>query len=137
MEDSNNFPNAPEGISCIRDTRKYLRVWSHMFEAKDAFPDIRMAQLGTPEVRKLYKFYSRMVPVLLYLSLYRTLKLTYPTDIAGLSSHDDEDGDREPGSIRRGPDTSRYPAILRLRDSSSNYVNQVSQPECEGPVRSG
>lgn len=84
VEDHNNFPNAPRVISCIRDTRKYFRMWSHIFEAKDAFPDIRIAQLGTPEERKLYKFYSGMVPVL-HLSLYKALKLTYPTDIARLS----------------------------------------------------
>lgn len=37
VEDPNNFPNAPG------DTGKYLKVGTHLFDAKDLFPEIRMA----------------------------------------------------------------------------------------------
>lgn len=50
VEDPNNDPGV---ISCIRDTGSYLKVWAHVFKAKDAFPDIRMAQLDTPDQKKL------------------------------------------------------------------------------------
>lgn len=47
VEESLNFPKAPGGISCISDTGNYLKVWTHLFEAKEAFLEIRMAQTVT------------------------------------------------------------------------------------------
>lgn len=39
--------------------------------------------LGSLELKKLSKFFSGRVPVLLHPSLYRAVKLAYPTDVDG------------------------------------------------------
>lgn len=80
VEHPNNFPKAPGVISCIIDTGSYLKVWTRLFEAIDTFSDISMAQISTHDLKKLYRFCSRRVPVLLHPLLYRVLK-QYPTNI--------------------------------------------------------
>lgn len=40
LEDPRNFCKAPDVISYIRDTGNYLKIWTHLFEADDAFPEI-------------------------------------------------------------------------------------------------
>lgn len=47
-----NFPKALGVIMCIKYIGIYLKVWSHLFEAKDDFPGIRVAEVGTPELKK-------------------------------------------------------------------------------------
>lgn len=75
VEESLNFLKASGGISYIRDTGNYLKVWTHLFEAKEAFLEIRMAQKVTPELKKLLRFCAGRVPVILHTFLYRALKL--------------------------------------------------------------
>lgn len=52
------------------------------------FADIRMMELGSPgpptKKKKLQKFCSGRVSVLLHSSLYKVVKLTYPTDFGGI-----------------------------------------------------
>lgn len=61
-------------ITCVKDTGSHLKAWSHLFELKDAFPEIRVAKVGSPKLKKLSRFCSGRVPVMLYSSLYRALK---------------------------------------------------------------
>lgn len=79
VEYPNNFPKALGVISCIMDMGSYLKVWTCLFKAIDTFSD-SMSQMGTPDLKKLYRFCSRSVPVLLHPLLYRVLK-PYPTDV--------------------------------------------------------
>lgn len=84
-EDPRNFPKAPGVITCVRDTGAYLRVWSHLFEAKEAFPNIRMFDMEDPSIRRLRQFCAGRVPVLIHPSLYRAIKLIYPMDVGGIA----------------------------------------------------
>lgn len=84
-EDPRNFPKAPGVITCVRDTGSFLKVWSHLFEAKEPFPNIRMLEIDDPEIKKLRQFCAGRVPVLVHPSLYRAIKLTYPTDVGGIA----------------------------------------------------
>lgn len=79
-----NFPNAPCVITCVRDTGCYLKVWSHIFKAKETFPNIRMSESKNTYLKKLRHFCDGRVPVLLHPSLYRSVKLTYPPDVGGI-----------------------------------------------------
>lgn len=51
IEGPQNFPKAV--ITWIRNTGRNLTVWDHSHEAKDAFPEIRMVEMGVPDSRKL------------------------------------------------------------------------------------
>lgn len=57
---------------------------SHLFEAREAFPNIRILELENSTLKKLRHFCSGRVPVLLHPSLYRAVKLIYPTDVGGI-----------------------------------------------------
>lgn len=84
VEDPRNFPNYPGVITCIRDTGAYLKAWSHVAEAKEAFSNMTIAKMDTPYLRKLRQYCAGWVPVLLHPSLYRCIKLTYPRDVGGI-----------------------------------------------------
>lgn len=58
-EDPCNFPKAAGFITCMGDTGSYLKCRYHLFEARAAFPDIRMFEMGTPDLR----FWAGSVPV--------------------------------------------------------------------------
>lgn len=81
-------------ITCVRDIGNYLKVWSHLFEAKEAFPELHVAQIDTSDLKKLLGFCVARVLVLLHFSVYWALILTYPMDV------DIEDGHGEPGTIQ-------------------------------------
>lgn len=53
-----NFPHAPGVKACVRDTGRYINVWSHLFDAKDALPDIRVSEVGYPKLKN-FKILSR------------------------------------------------------------------------------
>lgn len=76
-EDPRNFLKATSIIPCVRDTGGYLNVWNHLFEAKDAFPDIRMIELGSPGLKKLIRLCAGRVTVLLHPSLYSKTNIAY------------------------------------------------------------
>lgn len=84
VEDPNNFPRPPGVTTLIRDTSKYINVWVHLFEAREAYPGIRMVELDSPDLIKLHNFCTGRVPLRLHPSLHRALKLTYPTDVGGI-----------------------------------------------------
>lgn len=71
-------------VTCLRDTGGYLKVWNHLFEVKEAFSNIQMLKLEGPYLKKLRHICAGMVPVLLHPSLYRTVKLIYPTEVVGI-----------------------------------------------------
>lgn len=81
-KDPNNFPNAPGVVTLIRNTGENLKVWDHLTGAKDVYSKLQLAQIESPELKKLAQFYSGRVPVLLHPYLYRTLKLTFPKDVS-------------------------------------------------------
>lgn len=43
-----------------------------------------MVEVGSPELKKLQKFYAGRVPVILHSTLY-IIKLTYPTDVGSIA----------------------------------------------------
>lgn len=53
-------------------------------EAKNAFPKIRMAQIESPELKKISAYCVGKISVLLHSSLYRVLKLMFPTDVGSI-----------------------------------------------------
>lgn len=83
-EDPKNFLKAPEVIILIRNTGGKFKVWDPLVGAKNAFPKIRMAQIESPELKKLSAYCVGKVSVLLHTSLYRVLKLMFPTDVGNI-----------------------------------------------------
>lgn len=83
-ENLRNFPGTPGIITLIRNTGNNLKVWDHLAEYKDAFPKLQMAQIESPKLKKLAQFCSGRVLVLLHLSLYRALNLTFLIDLGGI-----------------------------------------------------
>lgn len=80
VEDPNNFLDALGGHHLREGHEGYLKVWNHLFEAKDSFSNIRMFELESPYLKRLRHFCAMRAPVLLHPSLYRVVKLTYPMD---------------------------------------------------------
>lgn len=85
IEDPRNFPNAPGVTTCVRDTGTYLKVWGHLTEAKETFPNMRMVEMNSPYLKKLKQYCAVRVPVFLHPSLHRCVKLTYFTDVGGIA----------------------------------------------------
>lgn len=71
-------------LSLVRGTWGYLKGCNHLFEAKHIFPDIRMIEFGSPDLKKLRQYCAGKVPGLLHPSLYRAVKVTYHMDIGGI-----------------------------------------------------
>lgn len=59
-------------------------MWYHLSEVKVVFSNIHVFELGSPKLKKLAKFCAGRVLVLLYPSLYKALRLTYPIDISSI-----------------------------------------------------
>lgn len=78
MEDPRNFPNASGVITWIRNARRGAIVWDQLCEAKDAFPTVRMVEMGTSDLEKLEKSCAGQP------ALYRAFKLTHHTDVGGI-----------------------------------------------------
>lgn len=66
--DARNFPNATEMITLIQNIGSNLKVWDHLEGAKDVLPNLRMARMKSPKLKKLSQLYAERVSVLLYLS---------------------------------------------------------------------
>lgn len=62
----------------------YLKVWYHLVKYKDLFPDIRVFELGSPDIKKISKLCSGRVSLLLHPSLYKAVKVTYPMDLGSI-----------------------------------------------------
>lgn len=60
-EDPRNFPRAAEAITLIRNIGGNLIVWDHLAGAKDSFPQIKMDQIGSPDLKKMAQMCSGMV----------------------------------------------------------------------------
>lgn len=114
VEDARNFPKAPGVITWIRDTGRGLNVWVHLW-AKEAFPAIRMAEVGSLDLKKLQKFCTKRVSGY---SPSHIIQGSKPNISHGCWRHcpgwlhDDRDGNREPRTIRhlfciRGPTGQR------------------------------
>lgn len=84
IEYHRNFPQAPGVVTCIRDTGEYLKMSCHLYEAKDAFSNARVFEVGSLKLKRLSKFCAGRLPVLHQPSLYRALKQTYPVDVGGI-----------------------------------------------------
>lgn len=81
-QETTYFLDAPGVIALIRNTGGGLKAWEHLDAAQDAFRKIRMAL----DLQKISKLCSGRVPVRLHPSLYRALKLTYPTDVGRIGT---------------------------------------------------
>lgn len=57
-----------------------LRVWDHLDGDRNSFPKIKKDQIGSPDLKKMAQMCAGSAPVRLHPSLYRVLKLSYPTD---------------------------------------------------------
>lgn len=51
VEDPCNFSKAPCVLIRIRDIGGSLKVWNHLLGAKDLFPEIRLFELGSPDLK--------------------------------------------------------------------------------------
>lgn len=76
MEDTRNFPKAPSVSTLIRNMRGNLKVLDYLAEARDTFSNIKMTELGSPELIKMSQMYAERVQVILHPCLYKTLKLS-------------------------------------------------------------
>lgn len=79
-------PNAPGVITLTRNTVKNLKLWDHLVKVKEACPDLKMDQVESPVLNKLSQMCEGRVLMLLHLSIYRILKLTFQRTLAGLST---------------------------------------------------
>lgn len=62
------------------------QIWSMLQEVNDGFTTFHpMAFFDDNNSKNLNQFYSENLPLFVHLSCYRTLKLTFPWDIRGLS----------------------------------------------------
>lgn len=83
-QDPRNFLQAPGVITLIRNTGGNLKVWDYLAIAKKAFPNIRMAQMRAPDFKKISQSCAGRDPVRLHPSLYKALKLIFPTDVCSI-----------------------------------------------------
>lgn len=81
-EDPRYFARA-EGLITPRNTEGNLKIGDHLSGTKDTFPQIKMAQIESLELKIMAQICAWRIPVALHPSLYRALKLTYPTDVSG------------------------------------------------------
>lgn len=59
-------------------------MWDQLSEAKDAFPTVRMVEMGTEDLKKLEKSCFGRVPVILHPVLYRAVRLIYHTVVGSI-----------------------------------------------------
>lgn len=71
-------------ITLIRNSGDRLMVWDFIFAAKGSCPELRMAQVASPELIKMSKHCSRRASVLLQSTLYSTVKLNFQIDGSGI-----------------------------------------------------
>lgn len=86
-----------------------------------------MAQIETPVLKKLAQLYAGRVAVLLYPSIYRALKLTFPGDVEGIVFG--QTSDISTGSLGQCVRVLTA-ADLLIRVKLKN-VYQVSKFECQ------
>ena len=82
-EDPRNFPNARLVMTLIRTTER-ARVWDLIDHVKKAFPNIVMVDMGKDDdklLRSVRNKISGRLPIYVHPSLYRSLKLMYPSDV--------------------------------------------------------
>lgn len=61
-------------------------MWEYLAEAKSAFPDVRMVEMKSPELKKNVKLLlpeDSSVALLIY---HRAVKLTFPTEVGDIVS---------------------------------------------------
>lgn len=56
MEDPRSIPKAPGVIMYLGDSGCYLKGLSHLFERKDAFSEICVIMVGSPEMKNFQDF---------------------------------------------------------------------------------
>lgn len=83
--DLRNFDNTSGIITLIRI--EGTKAWDFTVTAKDSFLKLRMTQVESSKLRKLAKTCSEKALVLIHSSLYRVLKLAFPTDVSGIVTH--------------------------------------------------
>ena len=83
MEDPRNFEDAAQVITMIR-TGENIAAWDLVSAANDAFSSPTMCQRDHPSLEDMQGKYKARTPVLVHASLYRALKLHFPTDVAGV-----------------------------------------------------
>ena len=82
-EDPRNFPNARLVMTLIKTTER-VRAWDLIEHSKKAFPDIVMVDKGNEEDRIMRSVRNKIagrLPIYVHPSLYRSLKLMYPSEI--------------------------------------------------------
>lgn len=53
-------------------------------EGRVAFPNLRMAKIVSPPLKKMSKMCGGKVPILLHPSLYKALKFIFPTVVGSI-----------------------------------------------------
>ena len=79
-EDPRNFPHARLVMTLIHSSGR-TRAWDLIDHAKKVFPKIKMVDSSNENLRSVRNKVSGRVPILVHPSLYRALKLTYPSEV--------------------------------------------------------
>lgn len=82
-EDPRNFPGV---LGAMTHYEYRFNVCNQSAGAKDAFLNLWGTQIESPGLKSLARYSYGSVPVLLYPFLYKALKLTFLTDVAGIVS---------------------------------------------------
>ena len=78
------FYSAPIVTTFVHSAGTHMKgVW-HLTE-KASWADIWLAEIEHSSLKKALSFYSGWVPIYVYPSFYRALKLKYPLDVGGVS----------------------------------------------------
>ena len=85
VDDPRNFPDAPFVIAIIRYVQgRQYRVWEMIDAAREAVPGMKLVNWWHYSLNSLNKLCSGRVCVYVHPSLYRALKVTFPTDVGGI-----------------------------------------------------
>ena len=82
-ENPKNFPHARPVMTLIKSTER-VRAWDLIEYSKKAFPDIVMVNMGNEEdktIRSVRNKIAGRLPLYVHPSLYRALKLMYPSEV--------------------------------------------------------
>lgn len=97
--DTNNFLNTPRVITLIMNMGGNLKIWGHLAGTKNAYSNLWIAQIESPELKKMAHFCSVSFLVLLHPFLYRVLKPTFLTNIGGIVTEGQFTSDIWSGSL--------------------------------------
>lgn len=86
--DSRNIPRVLRVLTVVHAMSGSQQIWLMVGDANSHFCITHpLAHLEDKRKVHLYQFHSGRVPVFMYSSHYKTVRLTFPRDIGGLSEN--------------------------------------------------